>query len=324
MTGSLEGAGYYSAYGLLIYSEVALSHFGSAKPGQPDVVVRIDSVPPNLPTPKRVSNHWQAAPDDFLLSVPNKCRFRVMGGNEILVEYLDDEDVTVYIVSSVWTALLQQRGFLTLHASTVMSSNGAVLILGHSGAGKSTLAAALTFQGLDFLTDDVAAVRIGTGGRLEVMPGYPCLRLSGNAFEQLELSTESVHTRDGIEKYLLPVKNLTMDPQPISRAYILSKAHSAIPDFAKLKPAEVLEKLLRFTHRRRYMEAFGVSKMQFQSLTAFSREVPTAVLRRYPMNVAPKNLASLIRKHLDNEFQNHVHSSHPANCGAVNAEPESA
>ena len=63
-----------------------------------------------------------SVPDDFLLVVGNKYRFRVIGGAEFLVDCLDENNhaiAAVYLVSSMWTMLLQQREFLTLHASAV-------------------------------------------------------------------------------------------------------------------------------------------------------------------------------------------------------------
>ena len=68
--------------------------------------------------------------------------------------------------------LLQQRGYLVLHASAVAAGGTAVAFLGHAGWGKSTTAAALYAQGYGLVTDDVLAVEMSSG-RLMVPPGEP-------------------------------------------------------------------------------------------------------------------------------------------------------
>ncbi len=295
-------ADYYTAYGLLVYSEVALPHFGPGEPGQPDVVIRFDSIPSMLPAPKQVTRHWQAAPDDFLLVVSNKYRFRVIRGAEILVQCLDGNSPVIaadYLVSSIWTALLQQRGFLTLHASSVWTESGAVLFLGNSGAGKSTLATAMVARGFKFLTDDVAAVKVSAQGQLSVIPGYPNLRLSHDALDRLGISpADARNGAAGVGKYLLPAEHSDALPCPVHCAFVLSRQHTATLEFVRLKSREVFHRLMRFTHRHRYVYGLGVQQGYFETLKDTAREITLVDLMTPPGRVAPHILAKCIENYL--------------------------
>ena len=212
----MKGGGWFSTYGLLIRSELALPQFAPAGPGEPDAVVRLGAVPEALPQPSRSRRYWQAAPGDFLLRFGDAFRCRVTDGREITVHLLDGGREPFHFASSVWTALLMQRGLLPLHASAVWTEQaGAVLIMGDSGAGKSTLAAALMARGFNMLTDDVAALSAAAGSPPRVAPGYPNLRLKADALEQVATLSNGIDglTRHGPDKHLLPAERFARKPQ---------------------------------------------------------------------------------------------------------------
>jgi hypothetical protein len=55
-------------------------------------------------------------------------------------------------------------GYLLIHAGAVVTPAGhGVLILGESGSGKTTLVAALVQEGFGYLSDEAAAIELGTG-----------------------------------------------------------------------------------------------------------------------------------------------------------------
>ena len=118
------------------------------------------------------TNRWQARPGAFLMRVEDIARYLVTGGRDMLVDPLgtDDGEVVAFFASSPFTALLQQRGVATLHAASVATKAGAVLLLGRSGIGKSSLAAALVERGYPLLADDVTGVTLDAGGRPVVLP----------------------------------------------------------------------------------------------------------------------------------------------------------
>ena len=291
-----EGS-YYMAYGLLIHSEVALPQFRTVSPGEPDVVVRLSIVPQALSNPRLTHHNWQAAPDYFLLFVEDKMRCRVIGGREIQIECLTDSEDSLdafRLVSSVWTALLQQRGFLTLHASGVWTKQGAVLFLADSGVGKSMLASVLITRGFNALTDDVGAVRLSSGVPV-VMPGYPSLRLKADALDFIGMSSKTRHlVQNGGDKHLLPAERFALEPQVVRAIYVLGKGRGKIPRFKKLMPSEAFRILLRFTHRRRYMEGLERSEPQFNTLKEVARKVPVTLVSKYREGITLSNLVDEI------------------------------
>lgn len=310
----MTAAGLYAAYGLRVRSEVPLPHFGAAEPGEADVEVRLGAVPRALPGPARRTLRWDAAPGDFLLRVEDDLRCRVRDGREILVECPEGADsrTAAYLMGSAWTALLQQRGLLTLHASGVRTERGAVLFLGRSGAGKSTLAGALAARGFNVLTDDVAAVLTPARGRPLALPGYPNLRLWADAVEQLGLPAEPLRrARDGIDKYLLPAKGFCLDPQGVCAAYLLGIANAETLEMAQAPAARAFQILRRHTHRRRLVDAFGNREAHFRALARFARGVPVTCVAQPAGGTAPSALAERIERHLAD-----VHGAEPRRLSA--------
>ena len=267
---------------------MALPHFAAVGPGATDMVVRLGAVPRALPAPKQVTRRWQAAQGDFLFRAEDDLRFKVTGGSEITVECAVGRAAT-YLMGSAWTALLQHRGLVTLHASAVCTRRGAVLFLGRSGAGKSTLAAALAVRGYEVLADDVVAVPSVPPGPPRATPGYPNLRLWADAFDRLGLGAGNRRrARDGIDKYLLPADRFSKRPRTIRAAYVLRVGNTESLELGRATPSAAVRILWRHTHRRRYVDAFGNREHHFHALSHFARGVPvTRVTRVTRPNDAP-------------------------------------
>ena len=131
-------------------------------------------------------------------------------------EALTPEDASTYLLGPVLGYVLRLRGLHVLHASAVSlapsggdaSNNrlpGALAMVGPPGAGKSTMAAAFARRGHGVLTEDVCALceggsgcRDGFGqgdvarrevdtapGEVDVLPGYPLIRLWPDSVEML-------------------------------------------------------------------------------------------------------------------------------------------
>jgi hypothetical protein len=79
-------------------------------------------------------------------------------------------------------ALERCHGFPALHAATVATPSGAMLLPGESGCGKSTLAAALLAEGHDVLGDDTAVLDAVTRRTRAVTP---CLCVKSGAWPHL-------------------------------------------------------------------------------------------------------------------------------------------
>ena len=233
---------------------------------------------------------WQAATGDFLLNLEDGGRYRVRSGSEIVIDTRkrNMDRVAPIVGGTVWTAVLQQRGYLTLHASVVRTGAGAVLFLGRSGTGKSTLAWAFARRGYEVVSDDIAAVQTDPDGTVQVLPGHPYLRLWADVLARAGEDTGQLRrVRSGLEKYFLPVRRFS-DPQTVSAAYVLKTHNSDAIRLTCDRPVVGLRSLRKHTHRRKLVDPFGHGRAHFQMIARIVREVPVVRVTRPAGGVEPQ------------------------------------
>lgn len=206
-----------SLYGLTVDSDLDLPGFAAAE-GEPEVVVRCGTVPTQLEDPTVRGVCFQASPGQFLLQLEGVARYSVVGGRTITIERAagtDDEDVRTFLLGTVLSAVLYQRGLVPFHASAVLTPGGAALFGGRSGVGKSTLAAAMARRGYPVITDDVAAVTLNPHGAPVVFAGSQALWLWGDALTRLGIPAEALgRVRRNVDKHVWPA-NTGPTPGPI-------------------------------------------------------------------------------------------------------------
>ena len=282
----------YRAYGLNVHSDTPLpfdplpqpASIGTSEP--PAVTVCLGSVPETLPAgpgrPTRTSL-WQARPGAFLMH-EGTVHFLVTGGRDVLIEPLgrDTDDVAAFFIGSPFTALLQQRGLLTLHAAAVATGAGAVLLLGTSGSGKSSLAAALGERGFPLLADDVTAVVLDTDQRPVALPAFARQRLWAHTLNKMRWRgrTQSP-VRRGLDKYWVPASRACPSPLPVRAAFVLQSS-SLQPGIGiePLPSGSAFWALWNHTHRKQVLDAMGRRPAHFRTATAMARCVPVARVTR--------------------------------------------
>ncbi len=213
----------YCAYGLSIDSDFALPELAAGCGREPDVTIRAGSVPETLEEPYAVSVLYHAAPGRFLLNMPRIARYLAVDGNAIVIERAagaDEADVRVFLLGSVFGAVLHQRGVLPLHGSAVAAASGAVLFLGASVSGKSTLAAEFQRRSYRVLADDICAIAPGPDRVAHLWPGYPSLHLWPDAADKLGVAFAGLpRVRPKLEKYSLRVDRFSTESLPVSAIY---------------------------------------------------------------------------------------------------------
>lgn len=248
----------YAAYGYTVRSEIPLPELAglSAAAGRsPDIHIRAGEV---APRPRRAA-HWgghaELTADEARLSWDHVGAFHVRAGREIVVDVLEGaapQQVRLFLLGSVMSVLLWQRGRLVLHASAAAVGRGAVAILGECGAGKSTLAAALRARGHVFLADDVLALEVSgegggrAGGREPAAyPGFPNLKLWPDSLRALGEAPDrwpQIHPER--EKRALRLPNgFALEPLPLSRVIVLAEGGRAA--LAPLREREAFAELVR-------------------------------------------------------------------------------
>ena len=275
---------HFMAYGLRMHSPIALpfAPSPSAPDQEPDVAIRVGAVPAALPTPVIKTRVWESAPGAFLINVDGVARYLVTEGRDILVEpHGSDHDVGVFLTGSVFAALLQQRGVVTLHASAIETRAGAVLFLGSSGAGKSSLLSAMLKRGYAMLADDVTGVLLDPGGRPTALPAFPTVRLWTDALDELGWWPRTRgKVREGIGKHLLPIERFCIIPLAVRAAYMLRPHNRSGIEIETCTLHTAFEGLLQHTYRKRCLHALGQRPVHFRTVAAMAGQVPIARVER--------------------------------------------
>ena len=275
---------FYRAYGLRVRSEVPLPFDSLPAPVQDaDVTVRLGDIPAELPGSDVVRKvRWQARPGVFLIKVEGVARYLVEGGRDITVAPLggDDADIAAFFANALFAVLLQQRGVLTLHSSSVATGAGAALLLGESGVGKSSLAAALVERGFPLIADDVTGLVADADGRVTALPGFASLRLWADTLDEMRWRGRGESKmRQSMDKYWMPVERARATPLPVHAAFVL-KANGSNVDIDPMPERDAFSLLWRNTHRARAMGAIGKTQTRFRTVAAMAQRVPVAVATR--------------------------------------------
>ena len=216
----------YHAYGLNIQSALPLPELASGGGGA-DVNIRFECLK-DLPLAWRDRGSWRVSADETSFRWPDIGTFAIRRGREILVDPrpgVDQRWIQVGVLGPGFAALLQQRGYLVLHASAVSIGGSAVAFMGASGWGKSTLAAALHGRGHPVVGDDILATDLGTGTPV-VFSGFPHFKLwpqsvaaLGGSWEELPRATPDAEKR----MRPMPTGFVVGGSHPLARIYVLAR-----------------------------------------------------------------------------------------------------
>lgn len=274
----------YQAFGLTIGSEMEIPEFMAGQ-GLPEVSIRLDRVPENLEDAARTGVRFQAKPGHFWLKKDRVAKYLVSGGDRVTVDIFPgarDQEVRLYLLGSVFGALLHQRGLLPLHASGIDTGGRCVLFCGGSGTGKSTIASALVKQGYHLHTDDLAVIGRDASGRPVVWPGYPQLKLWEDVMRRMGDDPDALpRVRQAWKKYAVPApRNFHGLPLPVHTIYIL------VPDNGRTISSNRLEGIAKFraltaqTYRFSFVEGLDTTAAHFRLAHLVARSTPLQLLRR--------------------------------------------
>jgi hypothetical protein len=275
--------GNYLAYGLPILSGLALPELPIRNyPDPQQVRIHAGVVAPELAGCTGKGALFQTDQSRFLLCLDGIARYLVTNGNQIVVDpapETDADSVRLFLLGSVFGALLHQRGLLPLHASAIETARGVVLFAGASGTGKSTLAGAFYRRGYRVVADEICALD-GDG----VLPAIPHLVLWPDAVEELGLWSEAVmQVRPTIRKFRVPVEPwASQAPLPVYAIYFLSMTNR--PNFAvsRLRGVEKLQALINCTFRRQFISGTESAAGYMRLVTAAAGMIPVSRLVRSP------------------------------------------
>ena len=256
----------------------------------PDVTVRRHQVPAALEGATLKGPTWEIAEDRLLLRIPGVARFLLHAGSDIAFETEGEtsaQDVTIFLIGTVFGILLHQREQIVLHASAVRVGGKAVLFCGPSGAGKSTLAAALGQRGYPLVNDDFCAIGLDQTGAPTAYSDGRQLKLWAQAIEQLDLADrQGPAVRSKLEKFYVEPRDSSVQALPLGAVYGLRETRPPFHDGIE-RPNAVDATLLirRNAYRPRMVVAMRQMTQYFLSATNIAAKTGVFTLTR-PLDFA--------------------------------------
>ena len=204
--------------------------------------------------------------DEFLLDIEGIARYRVSAGTEITVDVYpgaDGDSIRLFLMGTVFGALLHQRGLLPLHASAIETPRGAVLFAGGSGKGKSALAAAFCTRGYRVIADEICLADPICS------PAFPRLMLWSDILDQTGLWNPTVRpVRPNLKKFHVPLEQrFASEPSPVYAVYLLGANNAAESSLAPVSGFNKVAELVEVIYRRR----FCAGANYFDRLTSLAR-----------------------------------------------------
>lgn len=285
----MAGARLYSCFDFRLSSTIPLPELIEANdPGdeRPLVTIAEGAVAETLEGDVTRRRWMQIAGDTALMSAPATARYRIEGGERIVVERLpgaSERNVRLFLLGSVLGVVAYRRGLLPLHANALVVNGEAVAFAGQSGAGKSTLAAWFVRAGYEVLCDDVCVLRFDADGRPFAWPGLPRLKLWGDA------ATEFGHDKaaldpavEGKDKYHVGLRGGgTPRPIPLRSLYLLGRAEAGAGlSIGRLRGQAAMQAALHHSYRRQFPTMLGLREAHFARCVALVQHAGIFEARR--------------------------------------------
>ena len=195
----------------------------------------------------------------------------------------DERALGLMLLGQVSSFIMHQLGYLSLHASAVVTKHGAVAFLGRPCQGKSTMAACFLRHGAQLLTDDILPLRERDDG-VYGFPGPPIMKLWSETAEcTLRLSEPLPNLTATLEKKLLTLDHrygLAQEPGRLRGLYIIRR-YKAIPDeppeiqVTTMNARDSLRVLLAQTMRAEFLYPTEIGRL----LPLYSRLIAQAPVR---------------------------------------------
>ena len=227
--------------------------------------------------------------------------YRLKDGKEVSIQTSPTQNlrqVRLYILGTILTVLLYQRGMLVLHGSAVRIGDRAVGVIAPSGTGKSSTAAALYDKGYELLSDDAIALEF-RDGQYYVHPGYPRLKISNEVATQLDCGEEFLVERhpECSEVSFDATHQFVEAPLPLQQIYVL-RAGDAL-DVEPLSQRDAVFAVMTNSLPTMWLQHHNPA--QFKQATDFVKQVPFfALTRSQDLNDMPK-MMDMVQAHVRTE-----------------------
>lgn len=223
--------------------------------------------------------------EHVFLRIEESGTYRISGGSRISVDPEDgvaEDQVTIFLLGTVFGILLYQRGLLPLHCNAVEHEGRAFLFCGDSGAGKSTLAAYFQKRGFKLLTDDVCPIRFEPSG-IVALPGIARLKLWRNSLDLFGMSSDGLRQLPwAVDKFELGVPSADLgNARPVAAIYHLRDTNDERPHgIHRLSGLGAANTVLANIYRRRVADLMGLGGFYLQMATRLMGSIPIFTVNR--------------------------------------------
>lgn len=277
----------YHLFGLTVASAIPIpeAKLPQDTPDAADVIIEFGQLPLHLEDPIDIAAAGEAAEGQLLLNLGGLGRMLVSKGDLIRLEPgpdYDEKRMRLYVLGSGFGALLQQRGKLVLHGSTIRTAVGAVSFIGASGDGKSTLARGFLARGHAVVSDDVTSVDFDALGRPYVVGAYPQLKLCDDTARQFgESLAPDARILPEIPKVAVPLRDgFHADPLPLKMVFVVDPQASGPIAIDRLSGGAAVAGLINHTFRELYLRGMGLRPRQFLLASKVAESVEVYHIRR--------------------------------------------
>jgi hypothetical protein len=264
---------HYWGFGLFITSEIEFPELLPAEFVQQDVMISIGTVPAspeNISPLKKTISHI-VNDTTLLFEVKDVARYYATNGNNIVIEINPDNEemrsVRLFVLATVFAAILIQRDLLAFHASAIIQDGRLLLITGNSGAGKSTTTAGLIKGGYTLFSDDVIVLNKDDKDDIIATASYPMIKLWNDTLVHLEddsFSDRSFLVRPGTDKYgIFFHDRFDKSSYPIERIFILKKGDVAQIQTRQLSGKEAYVEVNKHVYRPRLLASERMQRLRF-------------------------------------------------------------
>jgi len=266
-----------------------------------DVVMRFGRAEPLDPVPPGAQLCLQFKGDRafFLYRGLGSCL--IIQGREIIGEPgedIDEQLIPVMAQGPGLAVLLHQRGYLTLHASSVKIGSHAVAFVGSTEAGKSTIAAALLSRGHALVADDVTVV-CNSGPAPLAFPGYPGLHLLPDTVTYFgkKLGRPVGQDTEDEKSTFRAIRGFPSLPVPLSRVYLLHDGLDLL--ISPVSGHEAVYELVKNSYWIRLMHDSRPSSYFFQCARLFTQIPIKRLTRPRDVSLLPEIARTIERDILD-------------------------
>ena len=299
---------FYAAYDLCILSFMPLPELIPVPCKEADVVIRKEKIGRSLPETDHTRRYFHMTEDEAYFYWEQIGAFLVRNGREIIVDPLPDlEDrlIRVFLTGIVFSAILQQRRFTTLHASAIALNGEAIAFMGEKTIGKSTLAAAFYAQGHSLVSDDSVALDMSSPGSPLVIPSFPHLKLTPDAVAYA--LRENVETFPKIasiyEKHACRIINrFSRGPLPLRSIYVISE--DPVMEIDSLPPREAIVQIIKQSYIARVFKEYlqgAKAASHFLECAEIVERVPVYRLKRPSSLSLLPDIVRLVEEHLSGD-----------------------